>query len=382
MSWSLKLLTIKGIPVRIHASFVLVLVVAAASGLIRGGSSGDALRSAAFMVVLVLLLFLCVALHELGHGLMAQRYQVKVQDITLWPIGGVARMSRLPSRPYQEFLITAAGPATNLVLAFLLGAAAVTWIGPEQILRLLAYPRLMTRFLASQEVRPLLLLLAINNLLLALFNLIPAFPMDGGRILRSFLAVFLPFRRATQLAALLGQALAVLMAIAGVLSGNYFLSLIGVFVFFAAWQERRQTLLQESLKGVTVRQAIRPIGLRLDPGLSLGQAAAQAAAAPQPAYLVVDGSRLVGVLPRSDLLAAVRKAGPSGPITPYALHSTLQLRPEETLDRALERILQSRFGFALVVDGGQVLGTLNQPDLLRLAEILSAHPGALRDAGR
>jgi stage IV sporulation protein FB len=112
MSWSFRLLTIKGIPVRIHASFLLVLVVAAASGL--GSGRGDWLRSSAFMLILVILLFVCVALHELGHSLTAQRYGVQVQDITLWPIGGVARISRLPSRPYQEFLITAAGPATNL----------------------------------------------------------------------------------------------------------------------------------------------------------------------------------------------------------------------------------------------------------------------------
>jgi Zn-dependent protease/CBS domain-containing protein len=380
MSWSLKLLTIKGIPVRIHATFLLVLVVAAAAGLMN--SSADSPRGAAFMVILVLLLFLCVVLHELGHSLMAQLYGVQVQDITLWPIGGVARMSRLPSRPYQEFLITAAGPATNLALAVLFGALATAWIGPDQMLRLLRYPRLLNVFLASQEVRPLLLLLAINNLILALFNLIPAFPMDGGRILRSLLAVFLPFRRATQFAALLGQALAVLMAAVGLLTGNYFLGLIGVFVFFAAWQERRQTLMHESLKGVTVRQATRPIGPRLNPGLSLGQAAAQAAATPQTAYLIVDGNRLVGVLPRSDLLAAVRKAGPVAPITPYVLRSTLQLQPDETLDRALERILQGRTGFAIVVDNGQVIGTISQPDLLHLAEILSAHPGALREAGQ
>jgi Zn-dependent protease len=379
MSWSVKLVTIKGIPVRIHASFLLVLVLAAVSGLMNAGS--EPLRSAGFMVLLVLLLFVCVVLHELGHSLMAQVYGVKVQDITLWPIGGVARMSRLPSRPYQEFLMTAAGPATNLVLAVLLGAAAVTWIGPEQLLRMLSYPRLLSRFLASQGVRPLLLLLAVNNLILALFNLIPAFPMDGGRILRSLLAVFLPFRRATQLAALLGQALAVLMGIAGLLSGNYLLALIGVFVFIAAFQERRQTLMHESLKGVTVRQAARPIGPRLAPGISLGQAAAQAAAAPQPAYLVVDGSKLVGVLARGDLLTAVRKVGPAAAITPYLLRGTLLLKPEDTLDRALERILQGRTGFALVVEDGQVIGTISQPDLLHLAEILSAHPGALNEAG-
>jgi len=380
MSWSLKLLTINGIPIRIHASFLLVLVVAAISGLTSG--SADWVRSSAFMVILVFLLFVCVALHELGHSLMAQRYGVQVQDITLWPIGGIARLSRLPSKPYQEFMISAAGPATNLALAALLGAVAVTWIGPDQVLRLAASPRLLNRFLASQAVQPLVLLLAINNLILALFNLIPAFPMDGGRLLRSILAVFLPFRRATQFAALLGQALAVVMAVAGLRTGNFFLGLVGVFVFIAAWQERRQTLIHESLKGVSVRQALRPIGKRLTPELSLGQAAAQAAAAPQTAYLVVEGSRLIGVLLREDLLSAVRKAGPAEPITPYVRRSTVQLRAEESLDQALERIVRGQAGFALVVEDGQVIGTINQGDLLRLAEVLRAHPGALREGGR
>jgi stage IV sporulation protein FB len=307
---------------------------------------------------------------------------VQVQDITLWPIGGVARIARLPTKPYQEFLITAAGPATNLVLAFLLGALAFTWLGPDQVLRLAASPRLLNRFLASQAIQPLVLLLAINNLILALFNLIPAFPMDGGRLLRSILALVLPFRRATQLAALLGQILAVLMGLAGLLTGNFLLGLVGVFVFIAAWQERRQTMTIESLKGVSVRQALRPIGLRLHPGLTLGQAAAQAAAAPQMAYLVVDGGRLIGVLFRDDLLSAVRKAGPAAAITPYVQDSSLLLRPDETLDLALQRITQGQTGFALVVDTGQVIGTISQGDLLRLAEVLRAHPGALREAGR
>jgi Zn-dependent protease/CBS domain-containing protein len=379
MSWSFRLLTIKGIPVRIHASFLLVLVAAVVSGLMNGG---DWLRSSAFMLVLVLLLFACVALHELGHSLVAQRYGVQVRDITLWPIGGVARVSRLPSKPSQEFLITAAGPATNLVLALLFGALALTWIGPDQLLRLTASPRVLNRFLASQAVQPLILLLAINNLTLALFNLIPAFPMDGGRLLRSVLALFLPFKRATQFAAFLGQVLAIVMAAVGLLKGNFLLALVGVFVFIAAWQERRQVLVTESLKGVAVRRAMRPIGLRLNPELSLGQAAAQAAAMPQPAYLVVDGSRLAGVLDREDLLSAVRKNGPAAPITPYIQRSSLLLGPEETLDVALQRITQSQIGLALVVDSGQVIGTVNQVDLLNLAEVLRAHPGALREAGQ
>jgi Zn-dependent protease/CBS domain-containing protein len=379
MSWSFKLLTIKGIPIRIHASFLLVLVAAVISGLINGG---DWLRSSVFTLILLLLLFTCVALHELGHSLVAQRYGVQVQDITLWPIGGVARISRLPDKPYQEFLISVAGPATNLALALLFGALALTWIGPDQVLRLATSPRLLNRFLASQAVQPLILLLSINNLILALFNLIPAFPMDRGRVLRSMLALFLPFGRATQFAALLGQALAIVMAVMGLRTGNIVLGLVGVFVFIAALQERRQALLTESLIGITVRRGSLPIGPRLSPELSLGQAAAQAATTPQPAYLVVEGSRLAGVLFREDLLSAVRKMGPSAPIAPCMRRSSRLLRPEETLDVALQRINQSQAELALVVDNGQVIGMVSQADLLHLAEVLRAHPGALREAGQ
>jgi stage IV sporulation protein FB len=317
-------------------------------------------------------------LHELGHSLVAQHYGVQVRDITLWPIGGVARVSHMPSKPSQEFLMTAAGPATNLVLALLFGAMAFTWIGPDQLLRMAATPRMLNRFVASQAVQPLILLLAINNLVLALFNLIPAFPMDGGRLLRSGLGLFLSFRRATQLAAILGQVLAAGMVVVGLLNANFILSLIGVFVFVAAWQERRQVLLIETLKGVPVRLAMRPIGPRLSPGMSLAQAASEAAAHPQPSYLIVEGGELSGVLVRDDLLRALRKHEPNGPITPYVQRTNLLLSSEETLDVALQRVSQIQPGLALVVEGGQVIGTIDQVDLVRLAEILRAHPTALQ----
>ncbi len=180
MSWSLKLITVRGIPIRVHISFLLILAWAAYIGFT--GSGGYWLRGAALMVLFVVLLFACVVLHELGHSLVAQLFDVQVQDITLYPVGGLARIARLPQSPFQEFLITAAGPATNILLAFLLGMAALAWTGPLEALRLLAAQLQAGSLVSGLQGPSLLLLLAANNILLALFNLIPAFPMDGKKI--------------------------------------------------------------------------------------------------------------------------------------------------------------------------------------------------------
>ena len=168
-----------------------------------------------FWVVFTLLLFVCVVLHELGHSLVAQLFGVTVQDITLWPIGGVARFVKLPQRPYQEFLITAAGPAVNFFLAILFGIIAFAWIGPGRLIATVTSPYQLERLLTGVSAEAMLIMLALNNLLLVLFNLIPAFPMDGGRLVRSVLAAFMPFGRATKVASWLGQGAAVVMGLVG-----------------------------------------------------------------------------------------------------------------------------------------------------------------------
>ncbi len=374
MSWSLKLLTIRGIPIRVHVSFLLALFYAAYIGFSSRGGAGWS-RGVIFMVAFILLLFLCVVLHELGHSLVAQLFGVKVQDITLWPIGGVARMARLPERPYQEFLITAAGPATNVLLAVFLGMVAVAVIGPQQVFDVLLSPWLLDVTLARMDGRSLLLLLLANNVILALFNLIPAFPMDGGRLLRSFLAALMPFGRATVIASGVGQIVAVGMTGLALLSGNFTLALVGAFVFFAAQSERRQATIHASFQGLRVRQAMQPIGVRLHPLQTLGDAATQAALTAQTVCLVVDGGRVAGLLTRGDLLAALRRAGPLARVGPYARRDFVQIGPDELLERAQERLADA--SAALVVTDGQVTGVVSQVELLRLAELLSAHPEAL-----
>lgn len=373
MSWSLKLITIRGIPIRVHITFLLIVLWAAYIGLM--GSNSGWPRGVLFMVVFTLLLFLCVVLHELGHSLVAQLFGVKVHNITLWPIGGIARLSRMPERPYQEFLITAAGPAVNIFLALGLIVLAVLWITPAGIARLITSPWQLQSLFASMSGQALVLLLAANNALLAVFNLVPAFPMDGGRLLRSLLAAVLPFRSATRIASFVGQALAVLMGLIALVTGSFFLGLVAIFVFAGAWQERQMAVATETLRGRWVRQVMQPLGHRLSPWQTLGEALSEVATLPQAAYLVVEDGRLVGLVTRGELLSALRKAGEMARLHAHMPKRTVILTPGMSLTQAQEQ-LQIR-PVAVVVENGQAVGLLSTADLARIAEILEVYERAL-----
>ena len=374
MSWSIKLLTVRGIPIRVHATFLLILFWAAYIGL-ANGAGNDPIRDALFMVAFVALLFICVILHELGHSLVAQRFGVKVQDITLWPVGGIARIANMPRRPFEEFLITAAGPLTNLLLALGLGALALIWIGPQTLADTLSHTLRTGRLNTGMDAQTLLLLLAANNVILAVFNLVPAFPMDGGRLLRSLLATVIPFTTATRVASWIGQGAALAMAIFAAFTGSLSLGLVALFVFVAAWEERRQTRLTADLRGLVVRQAMQPLGLRLHPLQTLGQAATQTLTAPQTAYLVVDAGKLTGLITRGELLAALRRAGPEARLSQYVPPRFAVLGADDALIDAQAR-LQEQY-VAVVVEESRAVGLLSRADLAHLAEVLDAHPGLL-----
>jgi Zn-dependent protease len=224
MRWSIRVGKIAGIQLYLHWTFLILLGLIFFSDL----GKGVGLPGAAQAVLFVLALFACIVLHELGHALAARRYGIPTRDITLLPIGGVARMERMPREPAQELWVALAGPLVNV------GIAAVL------ILTLLGIHYARVKFLVSQEVFLLLLLRA--NLFLILFNLLPAFPMDGGRVLRALLARRMDYVRATRIAARIGQVMAVLFVVGGICSrfSEYLspmLALIGVFIFFGARNE-------------------------------------------------------------------------------------------------------------------------------------------------
>ncbi len=369
MTWSLKLVTVRGIPIRVHASFLLIIAWAAYIGFRSSG--GYWLQGAALMVLFVLLLFACVVLHELGHSLVAQLFGVQVQDITLYPVGGLARIAKLPQSPFQEFLITAAGPATNILLAFLLGALALAWAGPLDALNLLAAQLGSGSLVAGLQGPSLLLLLAANNILLALFNLIPAFPMDGGRLLRSLLASWLPFSRATRIASVIGQIFAALMGLAAILTTNFFLGLIAILIFSAAGAERQQVTSDEVLGRVRVHQVKQPVGLVLAPETPLAAVARQIATSPQSSIVVWDAGHLAGVLARGEVLAALRKVGPAAPLSQAIKQPPLVVAADDTLADAQRQLGADRA--AVVMQNNQIIGTLSAADLARAADALIAY---------
>ncbi|MEE8586774.1 MAG: site-2 protease family protein, partial [Acidobacteriota bacterium] len=238
MKWSIKLVTIAGIGVYMHLTFLLLLGWMA----LRFYSQGQSLTEILTGMVSVLLLFVVVVLHEFGHALTARRFGIGTRDITLLPIGGVARLERMPEDPKQELLVALAGPAVNVALAigiFLL--LLFTGSLPEEV-----PPNIM------QDI-PLFLL--VINIMLALFNMLPAFPMDGGRVLRALLAMRMEYVSATQIAAQIGQAMALLFGFAG-LFASPFLIFIALFVWIAASEEAGLVQMKTAMAGMPISKAM------------------------------------------------------------------------------------------------------------------------------
>jgi Zn-dependent protease len=239
MKWSLRLAKIAGIDVYIHATFFLLIGWVALSYWMQEHSLAATLLGVGF----ILTMFACVVLHEFGHALTARRYGIKTRDITLLPIGGVARLERMPEDPIQELWVALAGPAVNLVIAALLflGLFATASLEPLSKWSLTAGP----------FVQRILLL----NVVLVLFNMLPAFPMDGGRVLRALLAIRIEYTRATHIAANIGQAMALLFGFLGFFT-NPFLLFVALFVWIGAGQEASMTQLKSALGGIPIGRAM------------------------------------------------------------------------------------------------------------------------------
>jgi len=273
MKWSLPIAKIFGIRVYIHFTFFLLLGFLAFAQW-QAPEGGERSLHVGF----VLLLFGCVLLHEFGHALMAKRFGIETKDITLLPIGGVARLERMPEKPMQEFWVALAGPAVNVVIAALL-FAWLTLRGEWQPL---------SPSTAMEGSMPARLLYV--NLALVVFNMLPAFPMDGGRVLRALLATALGRRRATAIAANIGQGMAILLGLVGFLA-NPMLVFIAIFVFLGAQAEAGMVEMQSALEGLKVRDGMMTRYRVLSPRHTLGQAAEELLAGSQQDFPVLDGHR-------------------------------------------------------------------------------------------
>jgi Zn-dependent protease/CBS domain-containing protein len=296
MGWSFPIGSVKGTVVRVHLTFLLFLAFIGFASYVRGGGA-----AAADSIVYILALFLCVLLHEFGHVFAARRYGVQTPDVTLLPIGGVARLERIPEKPGQELIVALAGPAVNVVIALLL---FILLGGAAGVVMELTNPRvgLLERLLTA-------------NIFLVLFNMIPAFPMDGGRVLRALLAYRLGFGRATQIAATIGQGLAFALGLFGLFTGNALLVFIALFVYLGAAGEAAAVQTREAGRGLIAADAMITQFEPLQPGDTIADAADALIRTTQHEFPVLDaGGRLQGLITRDCIIKALRKEGPQVPV--------------------------------------------------------------------
>ncbi len=366
MTWSFRLGRIAGIPVFVHWTFLILL-----AWLVYGHwSNGDSLAATMRGVGTVLAIFGCVVLHELGHALAARRYGVPTADITLLPIGGVARLQRIPEHPVEELVVAVAGPLVNVAIVVVLLAIGVRW------------PGTMTEgnphFLVSNQF--LTNLLTFNAFMVP-FNLLPAFPMDGGRILRALLALRLDYARATRIAATVGQFMAIGFGFYGLTGGSPMLLLIALFVWVGAEGEARMVQERVTLRDIPVRAAMLTDYKILNPSSTLGQAAELLLAGAQQDFPVMGEGQPDRLLTRSSLMAALAQDGRDGLVGAASLRALGHVTADEPLAPALIRLREGGESCLEVVENGRPIGLLtaeNIGELLMvraaLAEANSARP--------
>jgi Zn-dependent protease/CBS domain-containing protein len=362
MSWSLNIGSVAGTIVRIHLTFLLFLAWIFVASYASSGAA-----SAWDSVVFMALLFLCVLLHEFGHIFTARAFGVTTPFVTLLPIGGVAQLERIPEDPKQEFLIAIAGPLVNVAIAALL--------------MLFAGASLYTSAATGVEnVRiPLVDRLAAVNLFLALFNMIPAFPMDGGRVLRALLATRLGYVRATEIAAWIGQAVAFGLGFIG-LMGNPLLIFIAIFVYIAASSEAHMVALRAMSRGLPLSHAMVTQFATLSPQAHVDQAVQTLLQTSQGEFPVVDSeAKPLGILTRKDLIKALKERGPDAPVSEAMAPELPTIGHRQHLDEAF-RLLQEKSAAAVgVIDSsGRLVGLITPETVAEMMMVQAALPKGMQ----
>lgn len=359
-----KLGEVFGIGIYLHWTFAILIAWVVAAHYLQGVGPGDTLEG----IVLVLAIFACVVAHELGHALAARQYGIQTQDITLLPIGGVARLARMPEEPVQELVVSLAGPAVNVAIA--LALAAVLFVGG-------AFSPL-----GPSVFRPggFLTNLMVTNVFLVIFNLVPAFPMDGGRVLRAFLAQRMDYVRATEIAATVGQGVAILFGLAAPFV-NPFLLFIALFVYLGAQQEAHLVQARWLLRGVPVRAAMMTRFRTLHEDDLLPTVIEELLAGYQHDFPVVQDGNVVGMLTRHDLLTALAQRGQEVRVGDVMRRACAAVEETEMLESTFRRMREGQCPVMPVLRHGQLVGLLNLENVGEWMMIQSAlrHGGARGD---
>ncbi|HEX4825175.1 MAG TPA: site-2 protease family protein [Candidatus Polarisedimenticolaceae bacterium] len=343
--WAIQIATVAGIPIRIHLTFLLLLVY---FGMSAAAMSRNVPREIVFLIVL----FACVLLHELGHALAALRFGVKTSEIVLYPFGGIARLQHIPGG-LAELLIAIAGPLVNVAIAAACVAGLFALHVPHPLRQAMPW-----------ENTGLVQKLLWANAWLVVFNLIPAFPMDGGRVLRALLAIGLGQTTATRIAALVGQLIAGVFVVAGLFTANYLLAFIGLFVFLGASQEVAFQTSRSAVEGRTAREAMITRFETLAPQDTLGRAADLLLATHQHDFPVLDAwNRIAGMMPRAKLLEGLARSGRDAAVLEVMQRDPVTVAPETDLESVLQALQGDPGRPLLVVENGALRGMITFENL-------------------
>ena len=356
MNWSFRVLDVAGIPIRIHGTFFLILFL----GAYQWGSRTGTVAGAVFGVALMVLLFVCVTLHELGHSLVAKVFDIPVQQIVLLPLGGVAQITKNLEKPQHELLIAIAGPLVNVGIAILLLAALGFSAAPQM---LTGYGMLPSNMSNTPSLMMLLSWLFMANVSLALFNLIPAFPLDGGRVFRALMAMFIGYPRAIRLARATGQFIAIILGIYAVLNSQFVLALVAVFIFFGVGQETEVVEAKTVLSTLRVGDAYNKHALALVVGDRVSLAVDYILTSYQPDFAIQQGSNLIGIVTRDDVLGALATHTDDTFVTEIMAREFLKIEASKSLDEARRTLAEQGTRIAAVYDGASYLGLISKEDI-------------------
>jgi Zn-dependent protease/CBS domain-containing protein len=355
MKWQWKLGNFAGIDVYVHATFLLLIGWVGYSHWLENQLWSEVFSGILFIIAL----FACVVLHEYGHALTARKYGIKTRDITLYPIGGVARLERMPEKPVEELWVALMGPAVNVVIA----AALFTYL---YLTRSLVPLSELTIASGSFLER-----LMTVNISLVLFNLIPAFPMDGGRVLRAFLAMRMDYVRATQIAATIGQGMALLFGLVG-LFGNASLLFIAFFIWIGASQEAGMTQMKNAISGIPVGRAMLTDYKSLSPRDTLARMSQLILSGSQHDFPVIENERVIGVVTRDDFIMALTQHGEGIAISAIMKKNLPEVDSYEMVENALMRIQESGVPALPVTHAGQLVGIVTAENITEYLMIRSA----------
>lgn len=356
MAWSFKIVRIAGTEIRIHGTFILLLAWLGLMDYQVGGITGMFWGS-----FFIILLFTCVLLHELGHATAAKRYGIRTPDITLLPIGGIARLEKLPDDPGQEIVVALAGPAVNVAIAFLL------FLGMG-----MALPSNADLVSLESGKGNILAKLFAANVMLVLFNLIPAFPMDGGRVLRAALTFRMDRPQATIIASRIGQGAAILFGAFGLYKGNVILAVIGIFIFFAAGQEMQFSIFKEVAKKLSASQVMGMRFLALPFDLSVQSAIEEISREPMSDYPLVDNQlHIRGMVRRREILRAYRTS-PEQTLLDIGFQ-TPTIRSDSPCWEAVELMQRYQVTLLPVLNPeGQIVGVVSMNQVAEAVAILAS----------